>query len=97
MSHSTTASSHARLWLDGELVTASTDCSLAAFLLQHRPGGWSRSVGGEVRAPLCGMGICFECRVHVDGQSRLACMTPCRDGMTVQTEGRPARQPEDVP
>lgn len=43
-----------------------------------------RSVRGEPRAALCGMGICFECRVTIDGRPhRLACQTPCRDGMVV--------------
>jgi predicted molibdopterin-dependent oxidoreductase YjgC len=44
------------------------------------------SVRGEARAPLCGMGICFECRVTIDGQvHRLGCQTPVEDGMTVVT------------
>jgi sarcosine oxidase subunit alpha len=40
------------------------------------------------RAPLCGMGVCFECRVCVDGHPHaLACMTLARDGMRVNTDG----------
>lgn len=36
--------------------------------------------------PLCGMGICFQCRVTIDGTPhRLACQTLCRDGMEVRT------------
>jgi aerobic-type carbon monoxide dehydrogenase small subunit (CoxS/CutS family) len=47
---------------------------------------YRRSVRGEPRAPLCGMGICFECRVTIDGQAhRLSCQTPVEDGMTVVT------------
>lgn len=75
-----------RVWLDGEALQVPEGSGLAAILLRHRPAGWSRSVDGGLRAPLCGMGICFECRVTVDGKPRLACMTPCRDGMTVQTD-----------
>jgi sarcosine oxidase subunit alpha len=34
------------------------------------------------------MGICFECRVTIDGAPhRRACLTPCRDGMEVTTGG----------
>lgn len=45
-----------------------------------------RSVGGAVRGPLCGMGICQECRVTIDGrQHRLACQTLCTPGMVVIT------------
>jgi aerobic-type carbon monoxide dehydrogenase small subunit (CoxS/CutS family) len=47
---------------------------------------YRHSVRGEARAPLCGMGICFECRVTIDGQAhRLSCQTPAEDGMTVVT------------
>lgn len=64
-----------------------------------RPGTWvaaalftagvptRRSVTGQPRAALCGMGICFECRATVDGVAqRRTCMMPCQDGMTVTTE-----------
>jgi D-hydroxyproline dehydrogenase subunit gamma len=43
-----------------------------------------RSVQGEARAPFCGMGICQECRVDIDGRRRLACQTHCEDGMVVE-------------
>ena len=42
------------------------------------------SVSGEARAPLCGMGICQECRVRIDGRVRLACQTLCDHGMQVE-------------
>ena len=44
------------------------------------------SVGGEPRAPLCGMGICYECRVTIDDQPhQLGCQILCQDGMPVVT------------
>jgi sarcosine oxidase subunit alpha len=47
-----------------------------------------RSVSGEPRAPLCGMGICFECRVTVDGRPHVrSCQAPCREGMEIRTDG----------
>jgi sarcosine oxidase subunit alpha len=47
-----------------------------------------RSVTGEPRGPLCGMGICFECRVTVDGRAHVrSCQVPCRPGMEVCTDG----------
>jgi predicted molibdopterin-dependent oxidoreductase YjgC len=42
------------------------------------------SVSGEPRTPVCGMGICQECRVRVDGRVRLACQTLCAQGMFVE-------------
>ena len=51
-------------------------------------GGYRRSVTGEPRGPLCGMGICFECRVTVDGRAHVrSCQVPCRPGMEVRTDG----------
>jgi sarcosine oxidase subunit alpha len=42
------------------------------------------SVSGEPRAPLCGMGICLECRAVVDGvPHRRTCQVVCREGMVV--------------
>ena len=39
---------------------------------------------GAPRAPLCLMGVCFDCLVQVDGRANVqACMTPVRDGMRV--------------
>jgi len=47
-----------------------------------------RSVTGEPRGPLCGMGICFECRVTIDGRAHCrSCQIPCAEGMEVRTDG----------
>jgi aerobic-type carbon monoxide dehydrogenase small subunit (CoxS/CutS family) len=44
------------------------------------------SVSGEPRGPLCGMGICFECRVVVDGNPHVrSCQVVCQQGMEVET------------
>lgn len=42
-----------------------------------------RSLAGEPRGALCGMGVCFECRVRVNGEVVRACQTPCADGQSV--------------
>lgn len=45
------------------------------------------SVTGEPRGPLCGMGICFECRAVVNGilHSR-SCQLQCEPDMEVRTD-----------
>ena len=44
------------------------------------------SVTGEPRAPLCGMGICFECGVTIDGvPHQRSCQILCAPGMQVTT------------
>jgi D-hydroxyproline dehydrogenase subunit gamma len=46
------------------------------------------SVMGEPRGPLCGMGICFECRVSINGTLHCrSCQTLCEPGMEVKTDG----------
>ena len=46
-----------------------------------------KSVSGELRGPLCGMGICFECRAMVDGtQHCRTCQILCRPGMEIITD-----------
>ena len=45
------------------------------------------SVAGEARGPLCGMGICYECRVVIDGVPHCrSCQTLCKAGMDVRTD-----------
>lgn len=45
-----------------------------------------RSVGGEARFALCGMGHCQECRVTIDGRAhQLACQVRCAAGMAITT------------
>jgi D-hydroxyproline dehydrogenase subunit gamma len=45
------------------------------------------SVSGDPRGPLCGMGICFECRVAIDGKPHCrSCQVLCEQGMEVSTE-----------
>lgn len=75
------------LHINGALATASTGTTLAAAILNLGCDVFRRSVGGEARAPLCGMGICFECRVTVDGMPHVpSCQLLCRDGMDVRTD-----------
>ncbi len=46
------------------------------------------SVGGQPRGPLCGMGICLECRVTINGIPHCrSCQILCESGMEVRTDG----------
>lgn len=74
------------LHIDGRPVRVRAGSSVAAALHAAGGPGIARiSVGGEPRAPFCGMGVCQECRVTIDGQRRLACQAVCREGMRVET------------
>ena len=86
-----TAAAHVELTLDGQAIRVPAGTSLAAALALRHPGCARLSVSGEARAPLCGMGICQECRLLVDGRRRLACQTLCQNGMVVDTGTRPGQ------
>ncbi|HKW19704.1 MAG TPA: (2Fe-2S)-binding protein [Terriglobales bacterium] len=46
-----------------------------------------RSVKGEPRSVLCGMGICFECRAQINGRPhQRTCQIVCATGMQVSTQ-----------
>lgn len=80
-----------RLTVDGRQIPAfegeSVHAALAAAGIRRL--GLSRRTG-RARGTFCGMGICYECRVTIDGiPDRRACMTPVRDGMTVDTGRQP--------
>lgn len=79
------------LLVDGVPVLATAGQSVAAALVNRAgPGAWQirRSVGDAPRGPLCGMGICFECRATVDGRPHeRTCMVTVRDGMEVRIDG----------
>jgi sarcosine oxidase subunit alpha len=60
---------------------------VAAAVLAAGVNTFRRSVSGEARGPLCGMGICFECRVNVNGVAHVrSCQTLCENGMDVRTD-----------
>lgn len=60
---------------------------VAAAVLEAGVNSFRRSVTGEARGPLCGMGICFECRVTVNGVAHVrSCQTLCENGMDVRTD-----------
>lgn len=73
------------LTLDGRPLRVAAGTTVAAALALGGDGTTRTSVSGQRRAPLCGMGVCQECRVTIDGQRRLACQTLCREGMQVET------------
>ena len=73
--------------LNGALVTAKQGDTLAAAIANTSQSGYRTSVSGQPRGPLCGMGVCFECVVTVDGQPNVrSCQLPVRLAMKVETE-----------
>jgi D-hydroxyproline dehydrogenase subunit gamma len=80
--------SDVRVVIDGEAVAVVRGSTIAAALASCGKGT-RVSVSGERRSPMCGMGVCQECRVSVDGRAHvLACQTLCRDGQNISTDPR---------
>ena len=74
------------IWLNGAPIKMEPQSMVSAALL-NAGVPCRRSVTGEPRTALCGMGICFECRATVDGTShRRTCQLICREGMVVESE-----------
>ena len=76
-----------QLRVNGNTVSVATGTVVAAAVAQAGQTRFRRAVSGEARGPLCGMGICMECRVTINGQTHCrSCQTVCEDGMEVRTD-----------
>ena len=75
--------------VDDVAVVAAAQDTVAAALLAAGIGTFRRLPwSGSPRGPFCGMGVCFDCLVTVDGEAGVqACLTPVRDGMSILTGG----------
>ena len=72
--------------VDGRPLRVDAGISVAAALLNAGVQAFRRSVTGSDRGPLCGMGVCHECRVEIDGvPHRRACLVTVGEGLRVST------------
>jgi sarcosine oxidase subunit alpha len=73
------------LTVNGAAITVAPGTTVAAAVAMTE-ARTRTSVSGESRGPLCGMGICFECRVTIDGvPHRRSCQILCQPGICVTT------------
>ncbi len=77
--------------VDGEQVSAFAGESVATVLLASGRQTFRHSERNHApRGLFCGMGVCFDCLVTIDGIENVrACMTPVEDGMMIETGGHP--------
>jgi 2Fe-2S iron-sulfur cluster protein len=74
---------------DGEPLFAYPGESIAAALLVAGRSVLGATPHGRTRGFYCGMGVCWECAVTVDGEPGVrACMTPASPGARVETASR---------
>lgn len=73
---------------DGKDITAASDQSIGAALLAAGHRSWRTTRhSGAPRGLFCGIGICFDCLVVVNGQpNQRACMTEACDGDVVEPQ-----------
>jgi aerobic-type carbon monoxide dehydrogenase small subunit (CoxS/CutS family) len=77
-----------KLTVNGVTVAVAAGAMVSTAVAMAGVSAYRRSVSGEARGPLCGMGICFECRVTIDGRAHCrSCQVVCRPGMEVRTDG----------
>ncbi len=73
--------------LDGQPVRAYAGETVAAVLIAEDGPRTRRTAGGAARGVYCGMGVCFDCLVVVDGvPNTRACMTLAAEGMRVERQ-----------
>lgn len=71
------------------VVPAGTTVAAAIMLLSNGRPALRESVTGTPRGALCGMGVCHECRVTINGVAqRRSCLVECQPGMRIKTDER---------
>jgi predicted molibdopterin-dependent oxidoreductase YjgC len=82
----------ARIDFDGMPIAARAGISVGAALTDAGIRSWrSTRIGGASRGLFCGIGVCFDCLITVDGvPNQRACLVPVADGMRLTTGERDA-------
>ncbi len=76
-----------RLKLNDREIRAAAGTTVATAIANASVAHTRRSVTGEARGPLCGMGVCFECRATINGQPhQRTCNVAVVEGMEVTTD-----------
>lgn len=73
--------------INGATTRVKSGTTVAAAVLNAGIFAFRHSANEEARGPLCGMGVCFECRLTIDDVPHArSCQIPCREGMRVRTD-----------
>ena len=73
---------------DGTTVTAEDGQSVAAALIADGQRTWRHTrIGGAPRGVFCGIGICFDCLITINGRpNQRACLIEVRQGDVIATQ-----------
>lgn len=73
-----------QLRVNGRAVSVPPGTVVAAAIALAGQTKFRESVLRQPRGPLCGMGVCLECRVTINGQAHCrSCQVLCEPGMEV--------------
>jgi len=73
--------------INGRPVSVVPGTIVAAAVAKAGEAKFRRSVLAQPRGPLCGMGICMECRVTINGARHCrSCQILCEPGMEICTD-----------
>lgn len=74
--------------IDGRLVSVDDGVTIAAALMSEGVRSWRTTrVGDAPRGLFCGMGVCFDCLVVVNGEPNVrACVTIIEPGDAIGTQ-----------
>jgi predicted molibdopterin-dependent oxidoreductase YjgC len=92
MSRSTMGSSGApdeiAFFFNGSQMNARKGASVAAALIENEVRATRTTrIGSDPRGVFCGIGICFDCLVIVDGvKDQRACLLEVTQGMNIETQ-----------
>lgn len=75
------------LSIDNQEIKVAEGSTVATAIFDAGAIFFRRSVSGQPRFPLCGMGICFECRVTINGtKHQRSCQVLAAEGMKIETD-----------
>jgi sarcosine oxidase subunit alpha len=75
------------LQINNKTVSVAEGSTVATAIFAGDAESFRRSVSSEPRFPLCGMGICFECRVTINGvKHQRSCQILAENEMVIETD-----------
>ncbi|MEU5833637.1 (2Fe-2S)-binding protein [Streptomyces diacarni] len=87
-----------RITVDGVPADGIAGQTLAGLLLASGRSSWRQAPSGAPRGVFCGIGVCFDCLVTVNGEPDVrACRRRAVDGDEVTTGSRAVPRPTDGP
>lgn len=73
--------------IDGEKIPACESQTIAAALLASGKRSFGTTRGDSPRGVYCGIGLCYECRMTVNGRKNIrTCITPASPRCKIRTQ-----------